>query len=94
MRVVLFTTAVYTGLLLVFLSMRQYQLTATYKERIENRERIERLIVERPIDHRHTLFSRLLIGQSSHVEHDESGEAGTYELVAMSPCNPRIHSCN
>ncbi len=94
MRVVLFTTAVYIGLLLTFVSMRQYQLTATLQERIENKERIERLIVERPIDHRHTLFSGLLIGQLSHVAPHEPVEAATYELVAMSPCNPRIHSCN
>ena len=108
MRVVLITTVVYVGLLLVFLGVRQYQLKVTIHERIEaivNHEWIAnatmiKMVALRPVDHQHTLFSGVLVDQirntfSQFVHSDsEPDRAALYELVAMSPCNPRIHNCS
>ncbi len=100
MRMVLITTVLYVGLLLVFLGVRQYQLNVTIHEQIANDTM--KMIASRPVDHRHTLFSGVLIEQFRntlpYLVHSESDRAALYEplyeLVAMSPCNPRIHNCS
>ena len=96
MRVIIVTTVVYVGLLLVFLGVRQYQLNVTLHQWIVNDTM--KMIASRPVDHRHTLFSGVLIEQFRntlpYLVHSESVRAALYELVALSPCNPRIHNCS
>ena len=96
MRVVLITTVVYAGLLLVFLGVRHYQLNVAIHEQIA--DATARMIASRPIDHRHTLFSGVLIEQIRNTlpyfVHNDPDRSALYELVAMIPCNPRVHNCN
>lgn len=96
MRVVLITIAVYAGLLLVFLGVRHHQLTETIHARVE--DVTMKAIATRPVDHRHTLFSGVLVEQVTqilpYVAGGDADASEPYELVAMTPCNPRIHRCS
>ena len=95
MRVVITIFAVYTGLLVLFVSARQHQLTADINNSIA--DATTRLIDKNPVDHKKTLFSEILREHvtevSPHNIKNWSHTSATSGVVTMSPCNPRIKRC-
>ena len=95
MRLVIAIFIVYTGLLILFLGLRQYQLTASINDRIA--DDTTRLIDTNPVDHKQTLFSGMLLEQvtttSQHYTNTWFRTVPRFELVTMRPCNPRIQRC-
>lgn len=96
MRVVLITIAVYVGMLLVFTAVRQHQLANAIHASVA--VSVHDAIKAQPVDHQHTLFSGVLAEQvrssSPNVANNHSGIPTRYELIGMSPCNPRIQRCS
>lgn len=95
LRTVLTIFAVYAGLLVLFVGLRQTQLTTSINNRVA--DATDRLIDNNPVDHKQTLFSGKLeehvIKNSPHYTDNWSRTDSTHELVTMSPCNPRIKRC-
>jgi hypothetical protein len=95
MRAVFLMASLYAILLLLFLTVREDRLSLALKAGIADSTR--ELIAQRPVDHRHTLFSELLVDEvkrnSPFYLQNQPRQVQGYELVTMSPCNPRIRSC-
>jgi len=95
MRIVITIFLVYTGLLVLYVGLRQNQLINSINSRVT--DVTESLINDYPIDHKLTLFSEILrehvIKTSPHYMNNWSRTGTAYEFVTMSPCNPRIQRC-
>jgi len=95
MRNVLVIFIVSTGLLVFSVGLYQHHLTASIKNRIADAATI--LIEKHPVDHKQTLFSGILLEQvakdSPYYINNWHRTVASYELVTMSPCNPRIQRC-
>lgn len=95
-RNILAAFVVYIGLLAIFVGLRQRQLTVGINNRVE--VATARLVDSNPVAYQHTMFSRILreyvIKSSPDNLKNWTRPVPAYELVMMSPCNPRIRRCS